>query len=223
MLERYNPTQPISEGVEMTRRGHMNTNCFEMITVGGRTKHQLRICAHVLLGLAILCGLPLQDAVAADVKVDQVGLAEAYGDNCLKARIVFEGEIVEGDALRLANAIASVDAQAAKVRSSCYLNDAAADRLIFVDMNSPGGLYTEGWKIAKLFSDYKSVASTYVAKDSYCYSACAIAFLGGSAPGADGAIVRRRIIHSSAKLGFHAPFPVLEDRAYGAEVVKGFF
>ena len=160
---------------------------------------------------------------AAEVKVESIAVSPEYGKQCLVARLALKGEITLGDSARLAAAIAEVDEAAAARKSSCFVNDGSAYRLIIVDLQSVGGLYIEGWKIAKLFSAATTVAATYVSKDSFCFSACAIAFLGGSVPAAEDAVVSRRIIHPTAKVGFHAPFPALREKAYSAEDVKLFF
>lgn len=143
----------------------------------------------LLFAVAITAALNWSIAHAANVSIANVEVDRSYGESCLKARILFSGDIVSGDVERLAGAIAKVDDQAKAINSNCFLNDAAADRLIYVDMQSRGGLYIEALRLAKLLSSYETNAATYVRKDSYCYAACAIAFLGGSVPGADGAFV----------------------------------
>lgn len=158
---------------------------------------------------------------AAEVTLEQMVQDPIYGDNCLKARILLRGNIEAGDADRLTKAIDMLDDLARTKNSQCYLNDSSGDRVAYVELESNGGLYVEGWKIAKLLKE-KSVSS-YVGESSHCYSACAVAFLGGSIPGADGATLRRRIIHPTAKLGFHAPFPMLDDTSYDAATVRDFF
>lgn len=161
-------------------------------------------------------------AKAAEVSIEDSKIVTwDYGDRCLIAHIRLSGDIVDGDADQLQSTIARVDESAREQRSSCYVNDGVADRLIYVSLESDGGLYIEGWKIAKLLS--KAIVATYVAEGNHCYSACAIAFLGGSVPGAEGATLIRRILHPSARLGFHAPFPVLDDKPYDAKTVEAFF
>ncbi len=139
------------------------------------------------------------------------------------ARILLAGVIVEGDADRLRKEIDEIAKEAAAANSVCYVNDGVNSRLIYVSMQSPGGLYSEGWKIAKLFGQPETIAATYVGDSNSCYSACAIAFLGGSAPGAEGSIIIKRAIHPTAKLGFHAPFPLLKEKSYTSEDIIAFF
>lgn len=178
----------------------------------------------LLAAAALSWGLAVPVAGAAEIKLEGIKpVAGTYGDNCLVARLSLKGDITLGDAERLTDVISRVDSYVIGKNSSCYLNDAAADRLIYIDLQSYGGVYAEGWKLAKLISDDKTLVSTYVSKDSYCYSACAVAFLGGSVPSAEGTVAMRRVIHPTAKLGFHAPFPVLQEGSYSAETVQGFF
>ena len=173
---------------------------------------------------AVVCMVAGLSAFAAEVTVGNITIQpNSYGNRCLVAHVSLKGEITKGDAGRLAVAIAEVDKAAIAQNSSCWVNDQDTRRLIYVELQSPGGLYSEGWKIAKLVSAAKTVAATYVSKDSFCYSACAIAFLGGAVPAAEDTIIMRRILHPTAKLGFHAPFPMLEDNSYTGDDVKEFF
>lgn len=174
--------------------------------------------------LTIIYSALIGAVYGADVSVVEGKMTSGvYGNKCLVAHVALTGDITDGDADKLADVIATIGKIAQAQKSSCYINDGSADRLIYVQLESNGGAYMEGWKIAKLLSDYHTLAATYVGKGSYCYSACAIAFLGGSVPGAEGATLSRRIIHPTATLGFHAPFPVLEEHAYDAETVREFF
>lgn len=172
---------------------------------------------------AALGGFLIQPAYAADIAIEGVTPAREYGAECLVAHVSLRGRISEGDTRKLADAIGEVDKYVADKKAHCYVNDGDADRLVYLDLQSNGGSYTEGWKLAKFISDRKTIAATYVSKDSYCYSACAIAFLGGSVPAAEGSILLRRVIHPTAKLGFHAPFPVLENDSYSAGTVQSYF
>jgi len=78
-------------------------------------------------------------------------------------------------------------------------------------LNSPGGNFVEGLRMFHTIWNKDSVA-TYVRSGDGCYSACAIAFLGGSLVVGTGAIRSRyAVIEPGAHLGFHAPSLLLED------------
>ena len=73
-------------------------------------------------------------------------------------------------------------------------------------LNSDGGNFEAGIDLAKAFQ--KLHLATYVGEGATCLSACALAFLGGSAED----IMRepydyvRRRMHPTARIGFHAPY-----------------
>lgn len=73
-------------------------------------------------------------------------------------------------------------------------------------MNGPGGDYYEGLALAD-FLRANNIA-TIVEKGAYCYSACAFAFLGGTAYSSDKSIGSYvdRTIEPGGLLGFHAPY-----------------
>jgi len=72
-----------------------------------------------------------------------------------------------------------------------------------VCLNSPGGSFAEGISLGYYFSG--NGISTFIDRDAACLSACAIAFMFGTDHNKPS-----RTMHVLAKLGFHAPFLVLE-------------
>jgi hypothetical protein len=86
-------------------------------------------------------------------------------------------------------------------------------------LNSPGGILTEGLKIADLIAEWNF--GTAVPDGAACQSACAVAFMAGrfNNPEAGGAFSIDRVIHPRAKLGFHAPSLLLGERAYSRKEV----
>ncbi len=73
-------------------------------------------------------------------------------------------------------------------------------------MNGLGGNYAEGLALADFLRE-KHIA-TVVERGAYCYSACAFAFLGGSALSTQEGIGTYidRMIEPGSTLGFHAPY-----------------
>lgn len=89
-------------------------------------------------------------------------------------------------------------------------------------LDSPGGNYLESIKIADWISD--NGIGTVLPKGAECLSACAIIFMSGSLnTESDIGIINARYMHPQARLGFHAPYILLDNRSYDAsEVEKAF-
>lgn len=89
-------------------------------------------------------------------------------------------------------------------------------------LDSPGGNYLESINIAEWISD--NGIGTVLPEGAECLSACAILFMSGSLnTESDIGIINARYMHPLAKLGFHAPYILLDDRSYEAsEVEKAF-
>ena len=119
-------------------------------------------------------------AKAADIKSEgalKVGEIEY-------TKISLSGEILEGDAKKLEAEL-----------------DNADEAIVW--LNSLGGSFSEALKIAALLQD--NLAGTIVEGGASCLSACAVAFLGGSAQGEEGDTTPSRSIAVNAQLAFHAP------------------
>lgn len=101
--------------------------------------------------------------------------------------------------LRLSGVISDGDAEQVSKRVGRLRG---GDR-IAIELESPGGSYLEGVKLAKLFREKK--IATVVRNDKHCMSACAIAFLGGARGFAYNSRMMR-LIEPRAKVGFHAPY-----------------
>ena len=86
-----------------------------------------------------------------------------------------------------------------------------------VCLNSPGGNYVEGVKIAKLLVGWGT--ATVIRDGAKCLSACAIAFMGGSHADEGGSIIRR-FLHVKGQLGFHAPYLNVKAGKYNKEAVN---
>lgn len=108
------------------------------------------------------------------------------------------GSIEEGDSERLANALSE-----ACVRYDCPEFN---NTLAVLSLNSPGGNFHEGIKLAEQIRNAK--VATIVRTGDRCYSACAVAWLGGSGfhlTGGVGTYIDR-YVEPGATLGFHSPF-----------------
>lgn len=133
-------------------------------------------------------------ASAADISISGT-VNDGWGD---LQKIVLSGKIVKGDAKRIGK-IVTEDSS-------------------IVFLKSSGGDYREGLALAELFKAKK--VRTAVASGDSCLSACAIAFLGGSAYGEEGTEPFARTIGVQARLGFHAPFIAIGDGSLTPEAVE---
>lgn len=112
-------------------------------------------------------------------------------DTC---KLEISGIIEAGDLERFIAAAAPVFTPDEEVEESTAGNA--------VCLNSPGGSYIEGVKIAKHF--YDKGVGTVIEDGKECNSACALMFMMGRADGAEVAFVNRKL-HIGGTLGFHRP------------------
>src|SRR5690554_5151550 len=132
----------------------------------------------------------------------------------------YEGEVVEGDLERIAAVVSQyVDCDPKT------LPDTGGNCAV-ITMTSEGGNYVEGLRIAHFFRE--NAIATWVQTGSYCYSACAFAFLGGSGHSFSQSIgpYIDRTVEPGATLGFHAPYATAETLGelvaqFGVEEVLG--
>jgi hypothetical protein len=122
-----------------------------------------------------------------------------------------------GCTVRLTEEIASGDLE--KLRAAFQQVNSGSD-IAFgsLCLNSLGGSYTEGLKIADWMLSQN--VFTVVEPNALCFSACAIIFMTGG-DFEDGRSLER-YIHPSSQLGFHAPFIIkklLPDRAYDKDTL----
>ena len=88
-------------------------------------------------------------------------------------------------------------------------------------LDSPGGSFSEGVELAKLFNTQGF--GTGVEAGKRCESACALAFMGGTKIGDEEFRSPHRVLHPRAKLGFHAPNLSIPDQQYAKEAVNRAF
>jgi hypothetical protein len=156
------------------------------------------------------------------ILTDQAQSAEFYYEGLkdgpiAEARFRLSGDIDQGDVQRLDAAL------------QAYGITHAQDpwRRIVVSLDSPGGSYHEGLDLALAFR--RRGLATVVRRGDQCLSACAIAFLGGTAlpkdpnpVGEDDPLpdqLPERTLEPGAVLGFHAPYLAVPKDRYEATVV----
>ncbi len=154
----------------------------------------IAILAATLAALATL-----HSAVAATVARIETGRPGT-------ATFLLSGPIVAGDHDRMQSALDKLPTGTA----------------VSVMLESPGGLVTEGLKLGTLFHTAR-VATIVKGGGAICYSACALAFLGGRDPRTGKPM---RVKMSEGKLGFHQfrrtfdPLKVYTRADYDAEVAR---
>jgi hypothetical protein len=79
-----------------------------------------------------------------------------------------------------------------------------------VCLDSPGGDFLEGLSIAEWVAGRN--VTTVIASGASCYSACAIAFMGGSEW--EEIYLPKRKLHVGGHLGFHAPYLIAIGKTY---------
>lgn len=135
-----------------------------------------------------------------------------------EARFRLEGEITEGDSRRVRQALVEANISV----------EQDPGRRIAIALNSPGGDYHEGLDLALAFR--RLGLATVVRETDECYSACAVAFLGGVDLPKDPTPVEdhdplpnqkpSRTLEKGGELGFHAPYLSIADGSYDAALVQ---
>ena len=165
--------------------------------------------------LALACALALPSAPhAAQVVFEGV----VDGQLGPEARFWLEGAIVDGDSDRVVEALRRAD----------IFPEQAPQLRIVVALSSEGGEFHEGIDLAMTFR--RLGLATIVRSGDGCFSACAIAFLGGSDRLKDPTPVGEndplpsqqpsRSLEKSAQLGFHAPYLAVPDGDYNSVTVQ---
>ena len=170
----------------------------------------------VWIALLVLALAPATSALGAEIWF----VSNQYSVDRAVPHIHYSGPVLEGDAEALA---ALLDQTAA-----CEVARLPVEggNCALVTLQSPGGNYIEGLKLARLLRD-RAIA-TAVEAGTECYSACAFAFLGGTGYSSQEGVgaYNDRIIEPGGILGFHAPYFASEDLGtlvadFGMEAVLG--
>lgn len=134
-------------------------------------------------------------------KIYETGEGLTTVGNC---SLKIEGQIEAGDAETVESILKRELGNLNNRRSRGKHPDAERVKSYIVCLSGPGGSYLEGINLGKLFTTYG--IATVVPDKMICESACAVAFLGGSACcGANGKSVIQRFLFPGSSIGFHAP------------------
>lgn len=178
-------------------------------------------CAVVALGLAFAT----TGVTAAEVSF--ISGNALYG--ALGCNLRLNGEIQNGDLAKLVrNRVRLQKLMYEKFQSdSGSLADLWSSRSPVLCLNSNGGSYIEGLKIAEFLLGKSgaddSQMTTYVDAGSNCFSACALIFLAGKRIDRGGERMPARSIHVRGRVGFHAPYldpSKMDDKQYAKTEVS---
>jgi len=112
--------------------------------------------------------------------------------------VTLRGEIVAGDAEKLAEALGEFD-------TLC--------------LDSPGGRYAEALRFIELMSTSYTGFRAVVGDGARCLSACALMFLAGS-QSVEGNSFPWRSLHIRGELGFHGPFVRLPETTFTSDQIE---
>ena len=143
----------------------------------------ISLAASVMLLVFVTCGT----ASSADIELTSGGVCKAS----------VKGEIVSGDFEKISS-----------LKSEFIVHNGESTSESIVCLDSPGGSFFEGLKIARLF--YDEGIGTYIGPNSSCYSVCAIIFMMGRSRGYEVEGINRTL-HIKGGLGFHRPYITLEN------------
>ncbi|MDF2984099.1 MAG: hypothetical protein K0Q69_3871 [Devosia sp.] len=128
----------------------------------------MRLLAFAIALLSIAVALP-SGAAAATISI----VSMQYSATHPVPHLHYDGDTADGDVATLQGMYDTF----VKCRLSCIGPDGGATAVL--TLNGPGGSYYEGLALADFLR--ANHIATVVERGSSCYSACAFAFLGGSA------------------------------------------
>ncbi|MCR9272825.1 MULTISPECIES: COG3904 family protein [Mameliella] len=127
------------------------------------------------------------------------------GNSVMGCDVTLSGQITSGDAARMDSYLDAIDLPSGYIRTSVLCLD------------SPGGGYSEGIKLAEIIS--RRGLATAVGPGQRCESACALAFMAGRILAGDGYSEAKRRLHPAGQLGFHAPGLTVDNGTYTEQSV----
>jgi hypothetical protein len=145
---------------------------------------------------------------AASIKVVT---AETRYAGDFRCNMRLDGEIKVGDFATFVSRRGELDEQISKkLEVNGTMAEMWSARAPILCLNSNGGSYHEGLKIAEFLLDkgdkYDRQMTTFVGDRSQCHSACALIFLAGKATDRGGERYPARVLHVGGAVGFHAPY-----------------
>lgn len=165
-----------------------------------------RLAASVILALMVAGGLP---GLAADVRAaefsylgkNNVDIDIQRPDPAIACNFSLTGVIEKGDADKF---------RAVYSAAHSVERDFTERGLLCLD--SPGGSFPEALAIVSMLKEKQ--IGTKIEAGKRCESACSLVFMAGNFEAHESGIYQWRVMHPTAKLGFHAPSLVVEDGVY---------
>ncbi|SUZ34082.1 hypothetical protein ROE7235_03864 [Roseibaca ekhonensis] len=150
-----------------------------------------------------IIGLALQQTPsnAADITLG--------GDAVMDCDATLDGQILSGDADKLRTI--------AIEKGWRGISNWLTQRGKTICLNSPGGSFLEGIKIADVIVEFG--LKTAIGSEKLCESACSIAFMAGGLWGPEDLYFTNRRLHPRGRLGFHAPGIVVPEGDYNSKSV----
>ena len=140
-----------------------------------------------------LMTLGVVSALAGNVPRAQAAAIEAYGAGTEQDVVLLLGKITDGDAVSLKRIVEAT---------------AQGGRKPVVSLNSPGGLFLEGIRLAETVNRFG--LTTYVEEGAHCASACFLVFVAG----------KEKFVSYNARIGVHSSKDDKGDVARAAAATK---
>ncbi|WP_295132636.1 hypothetical protein [uncultured Reyranella sp.] len=145
------------------------------------------------LAISFLCWSFLPDARALNITLDSKSIPGLTPKAPLVAHTLrITGRFEQGDGEKLRVMLVGLKGKAAKM---------TGQPLATAELSSSGGDLLEGMKVGYLFREFE--VATLVRKGDICLSACALAFLGGTASRLPPTPIPSRTIEIGGQVGFH--------------------
>ena len=149
------------------------------------------------------------------------------GDRSLECIATNNGQIAKGDTQKLVDLLhrmASTGGHGITLNKYASDTEKRAKRDIYNDsgrricLNSEGGSYAEALRMLEYLY---GLFGTAIPRDGQCLSACSVIFMSGSQnTESDAGTIANRVMHASARLGFHVPSLVVPEGNYNKETVN---
>jgi hypothetical protein len=163
---------------------------------------------NLLLSAACLLALLVTSSRAAELTAEQTGVLDGKPFYAISLK----GDITDDDPEKVRRLFDRL-----LIKDSYFKDSDPSSAIAIAYLSSQGGSWNAGVELAELFRE--RLVSTAVRGEDECYSACAIAFLGGHFR-VDTMPVPSRNLSQHAKLGFHAPYLTLKEEQYARRDVN---